>query len=296
MFDGVVPWPAEVAARYATQGYWQGVTIGEVFDQSVQRNADREAVVDGARRVSYRELGYMVERLSLHFAERGICAGRRVVFQLPNSLECVITYFACLKVGAIPVTCLPAHRHTEIAHLARFTEAIAWLIPAEHRRFDYLAMAAELRDELPAMREILVAGERAGPGMTLLSDLLGDPIEERIAPSSLAQLKPRPEIPAVFQLSGGSTGVPKVIPRTHNDYLYNSYLLSSKSGYDQNGVALVAIPMLHNFPLAGAVQPGLLTGGKVVLTQGTDAETVFIDRARADNLDRRRPCDGRELA
>jgi 2,3-dihydroxybenzoate-AMP ligase len=282
MFDGVVPWPAEVAARYATQGYWQGVTIGEVFDQSVQRNADREAVVDGARRVSYRELGYMVERLSLHFAERGICAGRRVVFQLPNSLECVITYFACLKVGAIPVTCLPAHRHTEIAHLARFTEAIAWLIPAEHRRFDYLAMAAELRDELPAMREILVAGERAGPGMTLLSDLLGDPIEERIAPSSLAQLKPRPEIPAVFQLSGGSTGVPKVIPRTHNDYLYNSYLLSSKSGYDQNGVALVAIPMLHNFPLAGAVQPGLLTGGKVVLTQGTDAETVFtlIERER----------------
>jgi len=89
-------------------------------------------------------------------------------------------------------------------------------------------------------------------------------------------------MPAVFQLSGGSTGLPKVIPRTHNDYLYNSYLLSSKSGYDRDGVALVAIPMLHNFPLAGAVQPGLLLGGKIVLAQGPEPETVFglVERER----------------
>src|SRR5260370_38034441 len=118
----------------------------------------------------------MVGRMGIHFAARGISAEKRVVFQLPNCLECVVAYFACLKVGAIPITCLPAHRHTEIEHLARFTGAYAWLIPAGYHRFDHVAMAEELQGSLPAMREILVVGERTGPRMTLFSDLLGDEV------------------------------------------------------------------------------------------------------------------------
>ncbi len=274
MLDGMVGWPAETAARYVANGYWQGVAIGDVFDQSVRRYAGREAVIDGRRRVKYQELGLLVDRLALHFAERGICGGRPVVFQLANSLECTAAYFACLKVGAIPIACLPAHRHSEIEHVARFTEANAWLIPSEYRGFDFAAMAEDLQGNLPAMREIIVAGGRRRRGMTLLSDLLDDPIEERRARSSLDRLRPPAAFPAVFQLSGGSTGLPKVIPRTHNDYLYNSYLLAAKSGFEADGAALIAIPMMHNFPLAGALQPGLLTGGKIVLAQGSEPETV----------------------
>jgi 2,3-dihydroxybenzoate-AMP ligase len=274
MLEGMVGWPAETAARYTADGYWRGITIGEAFDQSVRRHAEREAVVDGGRRTNYRELGSLVERLALHLAERGICGGRAVVFQLPNSLECVAAYFACLKVGAIPIACLPAHRHSEIEHLARFTEAYAWLIPAEYRGFDFVAMAEELRENLPAMREIIVAGGHRARDMTLLTDLAGEPIEERLPRSALDRLRPRPELPALFQLSGGSTGLPKVIPRTHNDYLYNAQLLSARSGFDASGAALIAIPMMHNFPLAGAVQPGLLAGAKIVLAQGTEPATI----------------------
>jgi 2,3-dihydroxybenzoate-AMP ligase len=51
-------------------------------------------------------------------------------------------------------------------------------------------------------------------------------------------------------------------------------VLSAKSGFGAYGAALIAIPMMHNFPLAGAVQPGLLTGGKIVLAQGAEPETV----------------------
>jgi 2,3-dihydroxybenzoate-AMP ligase len=274
MFAGMVEWPAKVAAGYAARGYWKGVTIGDVFDESSRKHAEREAVIDGNRRLTYESLALLVDRLALHFAERGICNGRPVIFQLPNSLECAIAYFACLKIGAIPMACLPAHRRTEIEHLARFTEAYAWLVPSEYRGFDFVAMADELRGELPAMREVIVAGDRAAGGMSLLTDLVDDPIEERRSRSSLDRLKPRPDFPAVFQLSGGSTGLPKVIPRTHNDYLYNSYLLAANSGFDGDGAALISIPMMHNFPLAAAIQPGLLTGAKIVLVQQTDAILV----------------------
>lgn len=275
MLDGVTPWPGEFAARYRERGYWQGIPIGDVFDAAVRQHLDREAVIDGTRRVTYRELGRMVERMALHFAARGISQGRRIIFQLPNSLEGVVAYFAALKTGAIPIACLPAHRHNEIEHLARFTEAYAWLIPSQFRRFDHLAMAAELRGSLPAMREIIVSGESSRDGFTSFADLLNDPIEDRLGASSLDRVKPQPDSIAVFQLSGGSTGLPKVIPRTHDDYLYNSYILSSKSGYDRDGVALIALPMMHNFPLGGAIQPGLLVGAKLVLTNSTDAQSVF---------------------
>jgi 2,3-dihydroxybenzoate-AMP ligase len=276
LLEGVVPWPHDFARLYRERGYWAGVTLGEAFDRSAQVNSGRIAVVDGKRRVSYRDLSALVDRLALHLAERRIAQGERVVFQLPNVLEFIVAYFACLKVGAIPLTCLPAHRHAEIEYLARFTDASAWFIPSEFRNFDYLAMAEELRDKLPSLREIFVVGERAGRGVTRAADLLDHPIDNRLAMNSLDRLRPHPDAPAVFQLSGGTTGLPKVIPRTHNDYLYNSIQFAAVTDFDQETVLLVSVPIAHNFPLAcPGIQAALLLGARVVLAPSPEPQVVF---------------------
>jgi 2,3-dihydroxybenzoate-AMP ligase len=279
----LVPWPPEVARRYRARGYWAGVPIGEAFARAAAVHADREAVVDGARRLTYRELGRLVDRLALHLARRGIAGGARVVFQLPNVWEFVVAYFACLRVGAIPLACLPAHRHAEIEYLARFTEAAAWLVPSEFRRFDYLSMAEELRGRLPALREVLVVGDRVKPGMTAVAELLDDPVETRAAHGTLGRWRPDPTGPAVFQLSGGTTGLPKVIPRTHDDYLYNSYASAAAASFDRDTVLLVTVPVAHNFPLAcPGIQAAMLLGARVVLAPAPDPDTVFplIERER----------------
>ena len=284
MLDGFVPWPSEFARRYRARGHWRGVALGDALAESFAANTDRVAVVDGARRVTYAELGRMVDRLALHCASLGIARGAPVVFQLPNVLEFVIAYVACLRVGAIPLTCLPAHRQAEIGYLARFTEAAAWLIPSELRGFDYVAMAEELRPSLPSLRHILVVGERTGAGMTRLQHLLDDPIEQRVAPSTLDAVRPVPSDVAVFQLSGGTTGLPKVIPRTHDDYLYNSLVFATATGLDREGVILLSVPIAHNFPLAcPGVQGALLLGARTILAASPDAETVFglVERERA---------------
>jgi 2,3-dihydroxybenzoate-AMP ligase len=276
MLDGVVGWPPEFAQRYRARGYWAGTTLGQAFDRSVAAHADRVAVVDGPRRITYRELSRLVDRLALHLALRGVRDGARAVFQLPNTADLVIAYLACLKVGAIPVCCLPAHRHAEIGYLADFTQAAAWLLPSERRGFDYVAMAEELRGSLPALREVIVAGGRAGRGMTLMEDLLRDPVEDRTAPGSLGRLRPRPDDVAVFQLSGGTTGLPKVIPRTHDDYHYNSLQFAAATDFDGESVLLVSIPGEHNFPLAcPGIQGALLLGARVVLAPSPDPEAVF---------------------
>ncbi len=273
---GVTPWPPEFARRYRERGYWTGQTLGAAFQRALAAHAERVAVVDGPRRVTYRELGRLVERLAVHLARRGICAGAPVVFQLPNVLEFVAAYFACHRVGAIPLCCLPAHRHAEIGYLARFTEAAAWLLPSTFRGFDFVAMAEELRPELPALREVLVVGGRAGRGMTLVGDLLDDPVETRTGTGALDGLAPRASDVAVFQLSGGTTGLPKVIPRTHDDYLYNSRASAAAAGVGPDTVLLVTVPVSHNFPLAcPGLQATLLLGGRVVLAPSPDAGTVF---------------------
>ena len=284
MLDGFVPWPSELARRYRARGHWRGVTLGDALRESFATNAERVAVVDGARRVTYAELDRLVNRLALHFADLGIIGGAPVVFQLPNVLEFVIAYVACLRIGAIPLTCLPAHRQAEIGYLARFTEAVAWLIPSELRGFDYVAMAESLRPSLPSLRHVLVVGERCGDDMTPLQRLLDDPIEQRVAASALDAWRPAPSDVAVFQLSGGTTGLPKVIPRTHDDYLYNSLVFAAATDLDRDGVILLSVPIAHNFPLAcPGVQGALLLGARTILAPSPDAETVFalVERERA---------------
>ena len=266
--------PDDLAERYRTRGYWAGVTLGDAFATSVAQNADRIAVVDGARRVTYRELGALVDRVARHLAVRGISRGERVIFQLPNVLEFVVAYFACLRVGAIPVACLPAHRHAEIGYLGTFTEAAAWLIPSELRGFDFVAMARELRSSITSLREIIVVGDRADAGMTRFADLLG--AEPGVTPSQLDDCAPAASDIAVFQLSGGTTGLPKVIPRTHDDYLYNSRQFAAATDFTRDSVLLVSVPIAHNFPLAcPGIQGALLLGARVVLAPAPEPEVVF---------------------
>lgn len=281
--NGFVDWPDEAIAQYRKAGYWKGVPLGDAFVESAARHGERIAVVDGARRVTYAELAKLVDRVALHFVERGLAGGATVVFQLPNILEFVVAYFACLRTGAIPLACLPSHRRNEILHLAKHTDAVAWLVPSEFRGFDYVAMAEELRPLLPSLRHIGVAGDRVSAGMFSLRALMEDRIEERVAPSTLDAHRPSPREPAVFQLSGGTTGLPKVIPRTHDDYLFNSLEFARVSGVDESSVLLLTVPIAHNFPLAcPGLQGALLLGARVVLGPSPAPDVVFplVERER----------------
>jgi 2,3-dihydroxybenzoate-AMP ligase len=281
--DGVIAWPHDFASLYRERGYWRGTPLGRAFDASVALHRHRVALVDGERRLTYGDLGVLVDRLACHLAERGLHSGARVIFQLPNVVEFVVAYLGCLKVGAIPVACLPAHRHAEIGYLARHTDAAGWLLPSDIRGFDGIAMAEEVRAATPSLREVWVLGERGGRGMTRLGDLLADPAETRHPAGALERLEPAAEWPAVFQLSGGTTGLPKVIPRTHDDYLYNSLVSAAAAGVDGDSVLLIGVPIAHNFPLAcPGVQAALLLGARVVLAPAPDPETSLslIERER----------------
>ncbi|MCF2131418.1 AMP-binding protein [Strepomyces sp. STD 3.1] len=262
-------WPAEFADRYREAGYWRGETFGGVLRERAAAHPDRIALVDPApeRRVrTYRELDVAADRLAAGFAARGIGRGDRVVVQLPNVAEFVEVVFALFRIGALPVFALPAHRDTEILHFCSFSEAVAYVVPDVLAGFDHRELAARVRQNCPGLKEVFVVGEPGGH--TALSEVPRDP--------SGPLPGPEPHELAFLQLSGGTTGVSKLIPRTHDDYIYSLRGSNEICGVDAGTRYLVTLPAAHNFPMSSPGWLGTLyAGGTVVLCPRPEPATAF---------------------
>lgn len=276
MLEGFVPYPESFTRRYREKGYWVDKTLGEEFDHFVNRYKERVALSCRGERVTYRELGERVNRLALHFVRLGLKTYDRMILQLPNELEFVYCYFAAVKVGVIPIAALPAHQDAEISFFARFTKARAHAVPARYKNFSHQEMSRRIREAEPGLEFTFVSGGPVERGFVSITELLRDRIEERVPPETLSSCRPDPLEPAVFQLSGGTTGVPKIIPRTHNDYALNFKRAAEITNVTMNSVMGIAIPVSHNFALCCPGLSGTLyNGGKVVLIPSTGTEDVL---------------------
>jgi salicylate---CoA ligase len=198
--------------------------------------------------------------------------GMRIVVQLPNCWQFVVLTLACLRAGIVPVMALPAHRRHELAYLCEHSEARAVAVPDVLRGFDHQQMAEELLAASPTLDHILVAGQDVRH-----QDLTALCSEPRGAEGPIAApVPPDPAGVAVFLLSGGTTGPPKLIARTHNDYSYNARASARLCRLDQATVYLVSLPASHNFPLAcPGILGTLLSGGQVVMTASPDPASAF---------------------
>ncbi|MFE5513777.1 (2,3-dihydroxybenzoyl)adenylate synthase [Streptomyces sp. NPDC056529] len=265
-------WPAEFAERYRAAGWWEGVTFGTMLRTRAEAHPDRVAVVDhagpgGARRAwTYAELDLRADRLAAGLAARGIGAGDKVVVQLPNVAEFLEVVFALFRLGALPVFALPAHRESEISYFCSFTGAAAYVIPDVHGGFDHRALATTVLARSPELRHVFVVGEDAG-AFEALADVPAEPVD----------LPDRdPSETAFLQLSGGSTGVPKLIPRTHDDYVYSLRGSAEICALDEDSVYLCALPAAHNFPLSSPGSLGTLyAGGRVVMCPQPAPDVAF---------------------
>ncbi|SYX84974.1 (2,3-dihydroxybenzoyl)adenylate synthase [Paenibacillus alvei] len=267
MLAGCPTWPEEFAARYRQEGCWQGETFGTMLRHRAARYGDRIAIVSGDRRVSYAELDEQADRLAAGFYRLGIRAQDRVIVQLPNIPQFFEVIFALFRIGALPVFSLPVHRRNEIGYLCEFTQAAAYVIPDKDTGFDYRELAAQVKDTLPDSRRVIVVGE---PGeYTALDDLYAEP--------SIGEIKgPSSRDVAFLQLSGGTTGLPKLIPRTHDDYIYSLRMSAEVCALNEHSVYLAVLPIAHNYPLSS---PGVLgtlyAGGRIVLSRGASPDEAF---------------------
>jgi 2,3-dihydroxybenzoate-AMP ligase len=272
MLEGVVPFPPDFARRYRERGYWVDKSLAEEFKIAFDRYADRVALIDRERSITYAHLDRLSDNLALNLLDLGLRTLDRVVVQLPNAAEFVILYFALQKIGCIPIAALASHRYVEVSQFVELSGATACVIPDRQRDFDYAQMVNRIRAGIPALKHAIVLGT-APQGFNSLSELIAKPAA--LPASRLSEINIDPANPAVFQLSGGTTGIPKLIPRTHNDYAYNSKAAASVCGINQDSVLLVVLPIAHNLPLAcPGLQGCMFHGGKVVISSSTKPEDM----------------------
>ncbi|MDY6995248.1 MAG: AMP-binding protein [Actinomycetota bacterium] len=272
---GFVPFPAERAQAYRRAGYWTGRPLDSILTEAAVVWPDRVAIVDATTSYTFAELDAVADRVAAGLADLGIAEGDRVLLQLPNSCRFAVALFGILRAGAVPVMCLPGHRTAELGHFAQVSGAVALIVADRAGGFDYREMAARLTAEHPALRHVIVDGD---PGRfvawSAIVDFTGAPAARRPVD---------PALPALLLVSGGTTGLPKLIARTHDDYVYNAHASAQACEMTGDDVYLVALPAGHNFPLAC---PGLLgsmtVGATTVFTADPSPESAFalIDRHR----------------
>jgi 2,3-dihydroxybenzoate-AMP ligase len=284
MLDGVTPFPAEFAATYRQKGYWQDRPLFDGFRDALRKYADRVALVDSGGPVTYRQLEERSAQLARRLLDLGFGPLDRIIVQLPNTAVFGYLYFALQRIGAVPVLALPGHRKREISQFAEISGARALAVPASAPGFDFTAMAADLDIDLCLVQD---AGRSELPDQRFIriEDLLET--TPRAGREALDQIRIDPADPALFLLSGGTTGIPKLIPRSHNDYLYNSRIAAAVCEIGEGDVLLDVLPIEHNLPLGcPGMQGFLLSGGTVVLGTSTRPRDVFelIQRHRVTHI------------
>jgi 2,3-dihydroxybenzoate-AMP ligase len=242
------------------------------------------AIIDREQSVTYSQLNERSERLALNLLDEGMKPLDRVVMQLPNVVEFTYLYVALQKIGCIPIMALPTHRFREISQFVELSGAVACATPDKTKDFDYRDLVKRIQGTSESLRLGITLGDTP-EGFLSLTELVERP--SRRTPEELQRIAIDPEDPAVFQLSGGTTGIPKLIPRTHNDYVYNSKLAAGVTGVGPDKILLNVLPLAHNLPLAcPGLQGYLLHGAKVVLANTTRSDDVFhlIERHRVTHI------------
>lgn len=287
MLENCTPWPERFVQDYLCRGYWEANSLTNLLEERARVFPERTFVSDAQGRLSYRQVDRLAAAVAVRLLDLGLKSRDIVLVQFPNIREFIIVFFALQKIGVIPVMCLPPHRSRELTYFAELTGAKAYFFPQRFRNFDYLSMAKEIQSTTPTLQYLLATEDGIESGVSYLGPWIKE--EERAvdAASVLASHRPNPFEVAFFSLSGGTTGVPKLIPRTHVDYVCNAKACARVLGWGVDTVFMIALPAAHNFPLGA---PGMLAvlaaGGSVVMCASTDADTVFeaIERQKGTFL------------
>lgn len=273
MLDGFVPFPAEYAARYRERGYWRDRSLADEFDTVFKTFSTRVALIDGEREFTYADVDRLSSNLALNLYELGLRPLDRVVPTLPNVAEFVILYFALQKIGCIPIAALVTHRFLEINQFVAQSQARCCAYPERLGDFEFAPMIERVQVANSSLQLRLVLGQPKA-GEHSITELIERPAT--LPASVLGEIRIDPEDPCIFQLSGGTTGIPKLIPRTNNDYAYNSKVAAEVAQVDAESVLLLVLPIAHNLPLAcPGIQGFMFQGAKVVLHANTKPTELF---------------------
>ncbi len=269
--EGFVPYKEKEAKKYNRFRWWPGLTFGDILDRAADMHPEKEAFVDGKTRLSFGQARAKVDTLAIGFMNLGINPRDRVLVQLPNWNEFALAYFALQKIGAIPVLLIDRYRQYEISHLIKMTGAGYWIVPLTYKTYDYFPVINDILKEQTGLKGVVtVRGEIAEEGMYCMEKLLADTEVSDTDRATLTDNRPDPMAVAHMGPTGGTTGLPKIVPRTHNSILCATDFCSRSWDLTSRDITLIAGPIGHDLSFSKGFVASVLMQGKTIFLDSTD--------------------------
>lgn len=275
LLDGVNPYNADDIENYYNLRWWWGLTLGDLLDMAADYHPDKEAFVDMQNRLTYGQVREKADRLAIGLFNLGIKPLDRVLVQLPNWNEFVYSYFALQKIGAITVLLIDRYRQHEINHIANVSGATSWIVPLHYKKTNYYPIIEDVRYDNPNIRKVItVRGEVDKPNFFNIEKLISENKVTAENQNLLAELHPDPLQVAHMGPTGGTTGAPKLVPRTHNSLV--SGVESCSKSWEQHcqDINLVAGPIGHDLSFSKGFLGTVITQGKLVLLDSSDNKDI----------------------
>ena len=246
---------------------WNHLSLGDFLTKVSEKYGEKIAIVEEGNEYSYKDIEIISKKYAKGFLREGFKRGDKIVLQLPNSAELIFVIFALFKIGVVPIMSLPAHRKTEISGIIELSEAKAYIAKDRYLGFSYVNMIREIIGENNLDIKVFIQGDNEE--FRQLTEMKEDePIEDNES-VDYKEL-------GLLLLSGGTTGIPKLIPRRHCDYLYVAEYSGLRCGLNEESIYLAALPMSHNFPLGcPGIIGTLFYGGKIVICPTTSPDEII---------------------
>lgn len=266
-------------------------TIGCMFAETCEEYPDRTALVAVHQgiRLSYRELGEMVDCTAANLLAQGLKSGDRVGIWSPNRYEWVVIQLATARIGLILVTINPAYRVTELEYALNKAGCKALVLADKFKASDYLEMLRSLApelsesqpgrliaDRLPDLKLVIQMGNTRQQGMLSFSELLDDPpTDYRKKVDDITGLL-QPDDPINIQFTSGTTGFPKGATLSHCNILNNGYFVTEALRFTHEDRLCIPVPLYHCFGMVLSVL-GCISHGAAMVFPGEayDPESVL---------------------
>ena len=274
LLEGFTPFKEEDANTYNKKGWWPGLTFGDVLDRAAEKYPDNTAFIDTTHRLTYAQARDKANKVAIALMDLGLSPTDRVLLQLPNWNEFAVVYFGIQKAGGIDTLLIDRYRPYEIGHVSRMSGATTWVVAEKYQKINYLPIIKEVLSENPEIKNvILVRGGSDSPYLNL--EKLVDGV--RLTAENLDRLsRRRPDPMQVSHMgpTGGTTGMPKIVPRTHNDLICGSEHAARAWDMNEKDVSLIAGPIGHDLSFSKGFLGSVLTGGTTVFLDSTDLDDI----------------------
>ncbi|CAB1060767.1 Long-chain-fatty-acid--CoA ligase (EC [Olavius sp. associated proteobacterium Delta 1] len=274
LIDGFTPYAGKDAEKYNQMQWWLGLTFGDILDRAADMLPDKVAFVDADSRLTYAQARDRVNRLAVSLMDLGVRPTDRVLVQLPNWNTFAVAFFALQKIGAIDTLLIDRYRPYEIKHLAGLSGATSWILPESDKKTNYLPIIDEVQQDSPRLENVILVNGSGHKAYLSLEKLIeaADLSDAKLA--ELANRRPDPMQVAHMGPTGGTTGLPKLVPRTHNDLVCGSKFCAGAWEMDIQDVCLLAGPIGHDLTFSKGFLGSVLTYGRCVFLDTTDPDDI----------------------